>query len=242
MWLTLSFALLCVVGFVILVMKRGHVQAWTDIFVFSILSVLAIIGSSLELLRIVNSYTLKLGRKKLFPPGSGPRKHRRIVVFDGICVLCNRFGAFVHGRLLDPSAVDWVPFQDKENEHVDVDAVVKEFDINPAHLQDRICVVSGKKMYWGADAVIEICQWCKWPYPLAALGLLVPHAFRDSLYCTVAQERYKWFGTQPLDQNFAKYLCPYFYINKKAFEKKEKGKMDKLKGKEADKNLYPSKK
>jgi len=36
----------------------------------------------------------------------------------------------------------------------------------------------------------------------------------------VANERYKWFGTQPLEKNFAKYLCPYYYINKKAFDKK----------------------
>jgi len=146
----------------------------------------------------------------------------RIVVFDGICVLCNRFGAFVYSRLLEQSAVDWVPFQDKLNEHVNVDELMKEFDIEPNALQDRICAVSGNKLFWGADAVIEICQWCVWPYPLASLGLLVPYPMRDALYRTVAAERYKWFGTQPLDQNFAKYLCPYYYMNKKAFDEKEK--------------------
>mmetsp|Transcript_31684 Transcript_31684/g.61277 ORF Transcript_31684/g.61277 Transcript_31684/m.61277 type:complete len:256 (-) Transcript_31684:100-867(-) len=210
--------LLC---FLLLVSRRGHVQAWTDIFVGSILSVLLIIGGILEGLRLITLPLSKtiLCRRRLHPPGSGPRKHRRVVIFDGICVLCNRFGAFVHFRLLEKEAVDWVPFQDKSNEHVNVDALVKEFGIDPLALQDRIAVVSGDKLLWGADAVIEICQWCVWPYPLMAAGLLVPHAFRDALYRTVAKERYKWFGTQPLEKNFAKYLCPYYYINKKAFDK-----------------------
>mmetsp|Transcript_15867 Transcript_15867/g.25398 ORF Transcript_15867/g.25398 Transcript_15867/m.25398 type:complete len:179 (+) Transcript_15867:783-1319(+) len=74
--------------------------------------------------------------------------------------------------------------------------------------------------FQGADAVIEVCQWCVWPYNLASLGKIVPFAFRDAIYRTVAGERYKWFGTQPLDENFAKYLCPYYYMNKKAFDEK----------------------
>jgi len=63
------------------------------------------------------------------------------------------------GRLIDTGAVDWVPFQDKDNEHVDIPALVKEFSINEADLQDRICAISGNEILWGADAVIEVCQW-----------------------------------------------------------------------------------
>jgi len=113
-----------------------------------------------------------------------------------------------------------------KHEHYSVDKLVKEFSIDPAQLQDRIAVVSGKNIYWGADAVIELCQWCVWPYQLTSLGFILPYAFRDALYRTVAKERYKWFGTQPLEKNFAKYLCPYYYINKKAFNKKDKSKTD----------------
>mmetsp|Transcript_8456 Transcript_8456/g.11818 ORF Transcript_8456/g.11818 Transcript_8456/m.11818 type:complete len:263 (+) Transcript_8456:285-1073(+) len=218
--LVMGFVL--IIAFVVLAVKRGHVQAWTDIFVGSILGVLLLITSVFEILRICLLPLSKtiLIRRRLIPPGHGPRKHRRIVIFDGICVLCNRFGAFVHGRLIDTGAVDWVPFQDKDNEHVDIPALVKEFSINEADLQDRICAISGNEILWGADAVIEVCQWCVWPYNLASLGKIVPFAFRDAIYRTVAGERYKWFGTQPLDENFAKYLCPYYYMNKKAFDEK----------------------
>lgn len=70
------------------------------------------------------------------------------------------------------------------------------------------------------DAVITILQWCYWPYPLTKLGLIVPHPIRDLAYITVATNRYRWFGTQPLEKNFAKYLCPYLYI-KNSFETKK---------------------
>lgn len=222
-------------GFLLQIYRRGHRQAWTDIFVGSIVAVLLSAVAVFETLRFITYPVSKiLFRKKLFPPGSGPLKHRRVVVFDGICVLCNKFGAFVHSRLLETGAVDFVPFQDKENEHVNIGAVMKEFNIDPAALQDRICVVSGKKVLWGAAAIIEILQWCKWPYPSASLGLLVPAAFRDALYLTVARNRYEWFGTQPLEDNFAKYLCPYYYINKKAFDKSAKKKKSEGKAKEGE--------
>jgi hypothetical protein len=51
------------------------------------------------------------------------------------------------------------------------------------------------------------------PYPAAAVGRLLPQSLSDSLYLTVARNRYDFFGTQPLDKNFAKKLCPYYWIN-----------------------------
>ena len=212
--------------FLVQVLRRGHRQAWTDVFVGTVVSLVLTATLLFEVLRLLSYPLALLGlcRRKLHPPGSGPRKQRRVVVFDGICVLCNKFGQFVYWRLLETSAVDFVPFQDMTNEHVNLDALVKEFGFKTEQLKDRICVVSGKRIFWGPDAVIEIMQWCKWPYPLASLGLLIPRAFRDALYMTVAKNRYQYFGTQPLEDNFAKYLCPYYYINKKAFDKLDKEK------------------
>ena len=49
----------------------------------------------------------------------------------------------------------------------------------------------------------------------ARFGLLVPGPLRDAAYQIVADHRYRWFGTQPLDNNFAKQLCPYYYFKEK---------------------------
>ena len=107
----------------------------------------------------------------------------------------------------------FVPFQDPHaNPHIKVERLQEEFGFKAEQLQNRIAVVDGDRLLWGPDAVIAVFGWCYWPYPLAAVGLLVPWPVRDALYLTVAKNRYEWFGTQPLDMNFAKNLCPYIYF------------------------------
>jgi predicted DCC family thiol-disulfide oxidoreductase YuxK len=109
---------------------------------------------------------------------------------------------------------------------VDIEKVRGEFGIKEADLQLRIAVVSGDKLIWGAEAIMEICQWMCIPYPAAAIGRLLPHSLSDSLYLTIARNRYDFFGTQPLDKNFAKKLCPYYWINPEAAVNKAEGKKE----------------
>ena len=49
--------------------------------------------------------------------------------------------------------------------------------------------------------------------------MVVPKPLRDAVYQIVAENRYRWFGTQALDKNFAKSLCPYFYFKQKQAER-----------------------
>jgi len=108
-------------------------------------------------------------------------------------------------------------------------------------VQRKIAFISGDRIFWGAEAIIELCRWFDWPYPLARFGYLVPKPLRDVLYQIVADNRYRWcaagpyrhrscpahravgcrrFGTQALDKNFARQLCPYYYFKKKDGDKK----------------------
>mmetsp|Transcript_1275 Transcript_1275/g.3132 ORF Transcript_1275/g.3132 Transcript_1275/m.3132 type:complete len:238 (+) Transcript_1275:180-893(+) len=210
--------------------KHGHSRFITDIFVGIIITVL---GSSFLVFELINLmiWPFRLVRRVLglapkplpaaeasdLATGRKTTEKRKIVLFDGVCVLCNRFGRFVVSHLPDPNEVAFVPFQDPmANPHVNVKRLTEEFGFEDKELEDRIAVIEGDKIFWGPDAVITIMQWCYLPFPLAKLGLLVPFPIRDAAYLTVAKNRYRWFGTQPLDQNFAKYLCPYLYV-KKAF-------------------------
>ena len=141
---------------------------------------------------------------------------RKTVIFDGVCVLCNTAGSTMLRHLPDRNLISFLPFQDAlSNPHVSLKRIKAEFpDFDEQELTNRICVLSGDKMLWGADAVIEACSWMYAPFPVMKLGLLVPGPIRDALYITVAKNRYEWFGTQPLEQNFAKNLCPYLYVRK----------------------------
>ena len=60
--------------------------------------------------------------------------------------------------------------QDIDNAHVDIESVRGEFGIKEEDLQLRIAVVSGDKLIWGAQAIMEICQVSVCPQLLFALN------------------------------------------------------------------------
>lgn len=161
----------------------------------------------------------KVSRDEAAMQASGKRdiSKRKIVIFDGICVLCNRAGQFVLVHLPDPNLVSFVPFQDAlANPHVNLAKIKEEFPelVRDEQITEKICVISGEKMYWGADAVMEVCSWMHAPFHLVQYGWIIPRPIRDVLYTIVSSNRYDWFGTQPLEQNFAKSLCPYLQVKK----------------------------
>ena len=51
----------------------------------------------------------------LSAPKPLPMQVRRLIIFDGICVLCNSFGRAAFYRLVNPDLVSFVPFQDAQH-------------------------------------------------------------------------------------------------------------------------------
>jgi len=204
----------------------GHKRLFSTIIVGSVLSGLFLTFFLLEIgFLILTPYRLLFGQKRgavavseASAQAAGKRdvSLRKIVVFDGVCVLCNRAGQFVVYHLPDPNLVSFVPFQDAlANPHVSLAKIKEEFpEFRDEQLEERICVISGEKMLWGADAVMEVCSWMHAPFPLVKYGWIIPRPIRDTFYMIVSKSRYDWFGTQPLDQNFSKSLCPYLQVRK----------------------------
>jgi len=188
----------------------GHRQTWTNLFFLFFCGVLIIVFCILEVGRLICDF-LRLQPKKINPPKS---EHRRIVIFDGICVLCNSFGRYVHFRFIENKAVDWVPYQDPDSHtHVNWKEIMEKHNFQVENLKDYIHVISGEKMYFGADAICEILSWCIYPFPIMKIAqTLIPFPLKDWAYSTIANNRYTWFGTQALDDNFAKKLCPIYYF------------------------------
>jgi predicted DCC family thiol-disulfide oxidoreductase YuxK len=205
-----GLAVAAVGAFLALCLRQGHVRACTDLVILLVLTALGSAAFVFEFLRWV-----------LFPLNWMQRRWlrraradvRRLVIFDGICVLCNKFGRFSFYRLVNPDLVSFVPFQDSQ--HINIDELQAEFKFGEAEVKSRIAFVSGDRIFWGADAIIELCRWFDWPFPLARFAYLVPRPIRAVLYQIVADNRYRWFGTQALDKNFARQLCPYYYFKGK---------------------------
>jgi predicted DCC family thiol-disulfide oxidoreductase YuxK len=111
----------------------------------------------------------------------------RLIVFDGVCVLCNRFTSYV---LRNDSAQSFcfTSYQNLQERATEYELVL------PKNLNESIAYYRKDRFYHGSTAILMIFKdlyaWFHW----SQLGWLAPRIFRDYLYAKVAHKRYAWFG------------------------------------------------
>lgn len=205
------------------VIGKHHVRLFSTLVVGSLLFFIGLAFFVLEIVFLVSTpfrllfFTKKTNKRVEEQEDETSVKIRKIVLFDGVCVLCNRAGQFVVAHLPDPAMVNFVPIQHAlYNPHVNLARIKAEFpDFKEEMISEKICVISAGKMYWGADSIAEVCSWMYFPFPVVTLvSNLFPRFLKDIVYSTVSRNRYDWFGTQPLENHFAKNMCPYLAVKK----------------------------
>lgn len=72
--------------------------------------------------------------------------------------------------------------------------LLKEFSITMEDASKSFVFVQGPNAYRASTAAMQIARHMSFPFPLLAVGYLIPRVLRDYLYYTVANNRYKWFG------------------------------------------------
>jgi predicted DCC family thiol-disulfide oxidoreductase YuxK len=135
------------------------------------------------------------------PPGDGPADDGSgpdpaddgavpdgpVVLFDGVCNLCNRVVQFVIPR--DPEGrIRFAPLQSAAGRHL-----LGRTGL-PADDLDSVVLVEGDRAYVKSAAVVRLAELLGWPYRAAVVGRLLPRRLRDWLYDVVADNRYDWFG------------------------------------------------
>ncbi len=113
---------------------------------------------------------------------------QRIILFDGICNLCNGSVIFILQR--ERQAI--FKFASIQSE------AGKEFLTwcgLPSDYTEAIILIDRGKIYLGSTAALKIGGSLKFPWSfLASLGFVVPELIRDWLYSQIATHRYQWFG------------------------------------------------
>jgi predicted DCC family thiol-disulfide oxidoreductase YuxK len=109
-----------------------------------------------------------------------------IVLFDGVCNLCNNTIIFLikHDK---KNKLHFAAQQTNAGERL-----MKQYHV----LQDAQSVVfiKDKFVYYKSDAIIEIAKLLSgWPR-IARIGWMVPRFLRDWIYDLIANNRYKIFG------------------------------------------------
>ena len=116
-----------------------------------------------------------------------------LILFDGVCNLCNGFVQFVIEH--DPAgrfrfaALQSVAGQAVLAAHgLDANAVATE--------PDSVLLELNGQLYSHSDAVLRIARELGGPWRLLLAGYVLPRAWRDAAYRLVARNRYRWFGRQ----------------------------------------------
>jgi predicted DCC family thiol-disulfide oxidoreductase YuxK len=110
-----------------------------------------------------------------------------LILFDGVCNLCNGFVQFVIER--DPGArFRFGALQSSSaRQLLDLHGAA-----NP--LPDSIVLVEAGRAVTRSTAALRIARCLTFPWPLAYALVAVPRPLRDWIYDLVARRRYRWFG------------------------------------------------
>ena len=106
-----------------------------------------------------------------------------VVLFDGVCNLCNRTVQFVLAR--DPNArFQFAP--------LDSEAARRLLGLQPP--PETIALVEDGCVSTKSTAALRIARHLRFPWPLLYAFLAVPRPLRDLVYDWIARHRYAWFG------------------------------------------------
>lgn len=116
--------------------------------------------------------------------------NKKIILFDGVCNLCNSSIQFVIKR--DKSDVfRYAALQSDIGEQL-----TSERGIDTAQVDSIILIEPGIAYYTKSDAALEIAGHLKGYRTLSKLLKWIPTPIRNVAYDFVARNRYKWYGKQ----------------------------------------------
>ena len=120
------------------------------------------------------------------------RMSRPIVLYDGVCGLCNRLVQF----LLKNDSHDRLRFASLQSDFGR--AILDRHHINQKAL-DSVCLVlnyeePGEQLLTQSNAVLALGSQLGGVWSLAVVGKALPEVFRNWLYDQIAKNRYKVFG------------------------------------------------
>lgn len=110
-----------------------------------------------------------------------------LVLFDGVCNLCNAVVRFVIPR--DPRG----HFQFAT---LTSDAAARALATEPGarQLPDSVILVEDGRVFTRSDAALRILRRLTFPWSLVYGLIVLPKGLRDHVYDAIARRRYRWFG------------------------------------------------
>ena len=113
---------------------------------------------------------------------------QKIILFDGVCNLCNGSVTFILERERKP-IFHFASIQSETGKEL------LEWCGLPKDYSQAIVFIENGKIRLGSTAALKIAQHLASPWSLLShMGFIVPKLIRDWVYNQIAQHRYQWFG------------------------------------------------
>jgi len=113
---------------------------------------------------------------------------KKIILFDGICNLCNGAVQFVIKRDTKDT-FRYAPIQSNIGQ-----MLLKERNIDPTKIDSIILIEPTVAYYIKSDAALSIGRSFGGGYKLLSMFSWIPRVLRDGIYDLIARNRYQWFG------------------------------------------------
>ena len=112
----------------------------------------------------------------------------QIVLFDGVCNLCNTSVNFIIDR--DPKArFKFAALQSEKGQEL----LYQILRANESSF-DSIVLISNNSVYIKSSAALRIARHLNGLWPILYSFMIIPKPLRDFVYDFIAKNRYKWFG------------------------------------------------
>jgi predicted DCC family thiol-disulfide oxidoreductase YuxK len=117
-------------------------------------------------------------------------KDKKIILFDGVCNLCNSSVQYVIKR--DKSDVfRFAALQSELGQKI-----IKHIGIANKNIDSIVLYEPGKAYYYKSSAAIEIARDLGGLFTFGTVFRIIPTTIRNILYDYIAKNRYKWYGKQ----------------------------------------------
>ncbi len=114
-------------------------------------------------------------------------KTERVILFDGVCKLCNAWANFIITHDHD------LAFQLASVQSPAGQLLLQQFHYPTDHF-DTMLLVDNGQCFEKSDAFFKIVSQLGFPWRLVLVFQLLPRAFRNWLYDHIARNRYRLFG------------------------------------------------
>jgi len=112
---------------------------------------------------------------------------KKIIVFDGVCILCNSFVQFI----LKKDRANQFYFTTAQSDFVQEQVKSMQFKVNP---MDSVIYLKNGKVLTESSAVLGILSDLGGLWKLLSIFKLIPPFIRNAAYRFCAKRRYRVFG------------------------------------------------